>query len=290
MKRFQGIYWRQFGLTAGMVLLTLLLLGTSFFTLTYTYMMTEKRDELQEKAELMAELTATYSPAYSQVFGSENQGMRIIAQVAASLSDIDFLIWDIPTNTLLTTDAALEGMEITLPGQITRAVQEGRTYSGMSRLNVYPSSKYVVAVPVRTTGLLGQEEISGMVMAITEAQSLTEMWRAFLGIFAMTSITVILIAFVASSVSAMQQTKPIKEMVQVTRRFAEGNFDARVQPLNRNDELSELAEAFNAMAQSLQQTERQRSEFVANISHELKTPMTTITGYAEGILDGTIPK
>ena len=49
MKRFQGIYWRQFGLTAGMVLLTLLLLGTSFFTLTYTYMMTEKRDELQER-------------------------------------------------------------------------------------------------------------------------------------------------------------------------------------------------------------------------------------------------
>ena len=57
----------------------------------------------------------------------------------------------------------------------------------------------------------------------------------------------------------------------------------------RCDEVGELAEAFNAMADSLQETERQRREFIANISHELKTPMTTISGYAEGILDGTIP-
>ena len=46
MKRFQGIYWSQFALTAGMVLLTLLLLGTSFFTLSYTYLMSERQQEL----------------------------------------------------------------------------------------------------------------------------------------------------------------------------------------------------------------------------------------------------
>ena len=56
MKRFHGIYWQQFGLTAGMVLLTLLLLGTSFFTLTYTYIMREKQNELVQKAELMAQV------------------------------------------------------------------------------------------------------------------------------------------------------------------------------------------------------------------------------------------
>ena len=81
--RFHSIYWRQFALTAGMVLLTLLLLGTSFFTLTYTYIMSEKKEELQEKAVMMAELSATYSrdyPLYSPIFGGENQGIRIIAQ------------------------------------------------------------------------------------------------------------------------------------------------------------------------------------------------------------------
>ena len=289
-KRFHNIYWRQFTLTAGMVLLTLLLLGTSFFALTYTYIMNEKKDELLEKAVMMAELSATYSkdyPLYSPIFGGENQGMRIIAQVASSLSDIDFLIWDTQTNTLLTTDTRLEGQEVSLPGKITDRVLSGGSYAGMSSLNIYPNARYVVAVPIRP--VYDSEGVQGMVLAVTEAKSLTGMWRGFLGIFGMTSITVLLIAFVASSFTAMQQTRPIQEMAAAARRFAEGNFDARVQTTDRDDEVEELAEAFNAMAESLQQTERQRREFIANISHELKTPMTTITGYADGILDGTIP-
>lgn len=292
MKRFQGIYWRQFTLTAGMVLLTLLLLGTSFFTLTYTYIMSEKQDELQEKAELVAELTQTYSTndtMYDAAFG-RGQGLQIIAQVAASLSDIDFLIWDPISSTLLTTDSTLDGRAISLPAKVTERVMGGNTYSGISDLNIYPTKKYVVGVPIVSKTLIGTSEVQGMVLAVTETHSLTEMWRGFLGIFGVTSITVILIAFVASSVTAMRQTKPIKEMAVATRRFAAGNFDTRVNNYGRDDEVGELADAFNAMAESLQQTERQRREFIANISHELKTPMTTITGYAEGMLDGTIPQ
>ena len=62
MKRFHGIYWSQFALTAGMVLLTLLLLGTSFFTLSYTYLLSEKQQELQEKAQMVADLCARRLP------------------------------------------------------------------------------------------------------------------------------------------------------------------------------------------------------------------------------------
>mgnify|MGYP005809672835 CR=1 FL=1 len=290
MKRFHGIYWSQFALTAGMVLLTLLLLGTSFFTLSYTYLMSEKQQELQEKAQMVADLTQAYANSGSlpETFGGRNQGLQIIAQVAASISDIDFLIWDTGSNTMLTTDNALEGMEISLPTAVTRRLLSGDTYTGMTNLNIYTTRKYVVGVPVFSETFQGTE-VSGMVLAVTEANSLMEMWRGFLGIFAMTSITVILIAFVASSVTAMRQTKPIKEMAVAARRFAGGNFDIRVNTSGRDDEVGELAEAFNAMADSLQQTEQQRREFIANISHELKTPMTSISGYAEGILDGTIP-
>ena len=54
-------------------------------------------------------------------------------------------------------------------------------------------------------------------------------------------------------------------------------------------EINELAASFNAMANSLEKAETQRREFVANVSHELKTPMTTIAGFLDGMLDGTIP-
>ena len=117
--------------------------------------------------------------------------------MAASISDIDFLIWDTGSNTMLTTDEALEGLEISLPSAVTRRVLSGGTYTGMTDLNIYSSRKYVVAVPITSDTLLGPK-VAGMVLAVTEANSLTEMWWAFLGIFALTAITVILIAFVAS--------------------------------------------------------------------------------------------
>ena len=83
---------------------------------------------------------------------------------------------------------------------------------------------------------------------------------------------------------------PLKGMCAFAHKFAHGEVDTRItEYTNRKDEIGELAIAFNAMADSLAQAEQKRSEFVANVSHELKTPMTTIAGFADGILDGTIP-
>ena len=97
------------------------------------------------------------------------------------------------------------------------------------------------------------------------------------------------VAFVVSSVTAFRQVKPLKEMAEATRKFGHGEFDTRVKVSARGDEIDDLAEAFNLMAESLAKAEAERSEFIANVSHELKTPMTTIAGFADGILDGTIP-
>ena len=79
-------------------------------------------------------------------------------------------------------------------------------------------------------------------------------------------------------------------MLKGTRAYAAGNFDMRIEDEGRSDEIGELARSFNMMADSLLETERQRRDFIANISHELKTPMTSIAGYTDGILDGTIPQ
>ena len=115
------------------------------------------------------------------------------------------------------------------------------------------------------------------------------MWRGFIGMFFMTAVTVLLLAFVVSAWLSLRQSRPISEMAEATRRFADGNFDIRMRGYDDPLEIAELAASFNNMADSLQETERQRREFIANVSHELKTPMTTIAGYTDGILDGTIP-
>ena len=287
MGRFKGIYWRTFTVTVGMVALTLVLLGASFFALTYSYIMSEKRGELEDKAEIITQLavSAYERPDVLQFWGGVSTDLAELLDVAQRMSDTNFLIWMPSLGGYISTDISINNTTFSLPKDITSRLSKGDRYAGTTDLGIYEKPRFVVAVPARTseTGI-----VVGPVLAIAEPNAMTEMWGAFMGIFGMTAITVLLIAFVATATTTMQQTKPIRDMAAAARRFAEGNFDARVHNTNREDEIGELIDAFNAMADSLQKTEQQRREFIANISHELKTPMTTIAGYADGILDGVI--
>lgn len=71
------------------------------------------------------------------------------------------------------------------------------------------------------------------------------------------------------------------------RYIAEGNFEKKI-IINRKDELGELAESFNVMADELNRQENTKRMFISSLSHDLRTPLTTIKGYTQGILDGTI--
>lgn len=81
---------------------------------------------------------------------------------------------------------------------------------------------------------------------------------------------------------------PVKEMTMAVRRFGEGDFSAKLNVTGEN-EFGFLANSINEMAASISATEETRKSFISNVSHELKTPMTTIGGFIDGILDGTIP-
>ena len=82
---------------------------------------------------------------------------------------------------------------------------------------------------------------------------------------------------------------PLREMSGITKRFAKGRFDRRVK-VHGNDEIADLGTAFNRMADSLEQLETMRNSFISNVSHDLRTPMTTILGFIEGITSGAIPE
>ena len=280
-KRFRGLYWRQLFVTAGMVMLTLFLLGASFFSLSYNYARSQKSEELGEKAQMVAQIASGYLRT------GQEEDLRQLATFAATVSEVDFLICDTEGHVGLSTDAAMEGLVVTMPEEMTQEVLEEQISARRSDLNgFYEAKRFIVGVPIY---IEGDSEPAGIAFAVSTSASLDSMWQGFIGLFFMTALVVLMISFMASSVTAMRQVQPIREMAQATRRYAEGDFDVRMRDYGRDDEVGELAASFNTMAETLQQTERQRREFIANISHELKTPMTTIAGYTDGILDGTIP-
>ena len=288
--RFQGLYWRQMFITVGMVLLTLMLLGASFGSLSYNYARSQKSGEIRTKAVVMSQLSVNYleSGRFLTIEELQNdRDFRQLASFAATVSDVHFMICDREGHVLLSTDKDLTGMTVTMPAKMTREIMEqGETSARDDLGGLYENKRFVVGVPAvnPTSG-----EVVGEVFAVSTSASLDAMWQGFIGLFFMTAFVVLMISFMASSVTTMRQIQPIREMAAATRQYAEGNFDIRMNDYGRDDEIGELAASFNNMAESLQQTERQRREFIANISHELKTPMTTIAGYTDGILDGTIP-
>ena len=219
MSRFKGIYWRTFTVTVGMVALTLVLLGASFFSLTYSYIMTEKRSELKDRAEIIAQMSLdAYAKTSSWL--AQQEDLRTMVDVARQMSGTDFLIWIPQKGEFLGTSSELNNQKISLPDAMYQKLAKGEVYMGVSTLGFYERPRAVVAVPARMEGWV---EI-GPVLAIAEPNTMTEMWRAFLGIFGMTAVTVLLIAFVATATTTMQQIKPIRDMASASRKFAEGNL------------------------------------------------------------------
>ena len=288
--RIRGLYWRQMFVTAGMVMLTLMLLGASFFSLSYNYARNQKSEEIGNRASVMSRLSVSYLESGRYLTMEELQDdpdFQRLASFAAAVSDLHFMICDKEGHVLLSTDQSLDGMVVTMPEAMTREIMEKGSSARRDNLGgLYENKRFVVGVPAVNPE---SGETVGEVFAVSTTSSLDSMWKGFIGLFFMTALVVLMISFMASSVTTMRQIQPIREMAAATRQYAEGNFDIRMNDYGRDDEIGELAASFNNMAESLQQTERQRREFIANISHELKTPMTTIAGYTDGILDGTIP-
>ena len=102
-------------------------------------------------------------------------------------------------------------------------------------------------------------------------------------------IEIIISAIVIKIVTNQIIIRPIDNINNVAKRLAKGEVEKRV-VVNCNNEIGELAESFNMMAESLEKSDTKRREFISNVSHELRSPITSIKGFIGGILDGVIPR
>ncbi|MDL2234989.1 cell wall metabolism sensor histidine kinase WalK [Christensenellaceae bacterium OttesenSCG-928-L17] len=102
------------------------------------------------------------------------------------------------------------------------------------------------------------------------------------------SLLAILVAVLAVYYLTTYITKPIVEMNSTVRKYSKGEFALRLNA-EGTDEVAQLAKSFNAMAEELNALEQTRRSLVANVSHELRSPISSIRGFLEAIQDGTVP-
>ena len=144
-QKFRTIYWQNFALTASIVMLTLALLGASFFALSYAYAADERSDEMAQKASVVARLVASYASS------GDVRDMREMAGVAASMTDVDFLVCSTEGSVLLTTDENLVDHVLTVPSDVMETALSGERYSARTTLGgIYESKRFVVGVPIES--------------------------------------------------------------------------------------------------------------------------------------------
>ena len=167
-----------------------------------------------------------------------------------------------------------------------KALRKNGSYSGGGYFRGLTGgdADFINGVPVRTA-----DGVSGFAFATTSMKPLFSYLYETLFTYLFSVLVMLLAAFVVIYTTTTQLTAPLQEMSRAAQRFGKGDFDARVK-VEGSDDIAVLAGSFNQMAESLAEFEKNRRSFVANVSHDLRTPMTTIGGYIDGILDGTIPR
>ncbi len=142
--------------------------------------------------------------------------------------------------------------------------------------------------------LLGKEiatkgKLCGFVFVITGIENEAALYNSVRRTVVTASVWILLAAVVAVYIITERIIHPLKSMKKAAKSFADGDFSARVTVYGQ-DEIAELGEAFNNMAESLDNFEKMRNSFLASVSHDLRTPMTTISGFIDGITSGAIPE
>ena len=297
-----NIFFKYFVIFAAIFLVSFMILGASIEIMVNAYSLHEKTELLEENTRAVAEsisnsfivdnMNSYYSYDKEQVCESLN--------MISSCIDSEIIVCDVGGQAIFCKDQvgfnAYRDQSMVCKDHKSFKVDDKylqRVYEGasVSKILIDGEQYYIVGNPIVSERTYGQFTVSGniigSVFAITPAGTSTIV-RATLRAFFVVALLCLSIGFVMIWALTKRMVTPLQQMSNAAKSFAVGDFSYRVN-IEGNDELSDLGNAFNDMADALDKLESSRRSFVANVSHELKTPMTSIAGFIDGILDGTIP-
>lgn len=278
--KIKSIFTKQLLLYVGTLLAVFILVGITLSMVYTQHYMDEAKENLINQG---MKISKEYKKAY--YFTGDLSNLEYELQILEGYMAASIFFIDKNGVVVLTSPGindAWIGQAIANEGVI-KSVLEGNVVTLQGKINgMFDEPVLTVGYPLQT------DQIAGIFMCT----SMTEIERSLQGMYKMGFIiltAVMSIGIVLVYIFSKKITKPLLQMNEATKVIAGGNFEQRIE-IKSEDEIGQLAESFNHMAESLDKYEKVRRDFIANVSHDLRSPLTSIQGFLGAILDGTIPQ
>ncbi len=262
----------------------LFIIGIGLSIQMYNYSIAEKHASLEHAAIRVSEMTDDLY--YDHSLWKEQMLRGFIASMSND-GNIHVIVCDTNGQIFLTSDEYGNSyINSVIDHDILHETKNSEVYTDIGTMgDLYKGKNYTVGISAKND--IG--EPIAYVYVTTSIESVYVLMDYVRNLFTLLALVVFILAAIISYFVVKKMTRPINQIATASARFARGDFSSRV-PVQSKDEIGEMTSAFNNMADSLEKSEDLRRTFIANVSHELRSPMTSITGFVDGILDGTIPK
>ena len=243
--------------------------------LTYRYLIRERANSLYSEATL---ISSTYSET-----GNLNLSTDAVSQQLKAVSTfLDVDIWIVDRNGKVLSDTAEDAHKnIEIPD--FDSTMTGLRYKLGRYHDLYPAEVLSVMAPVTrgyTTG--------GYVLIHEPVENIVASQNDILNIVYLTALIIFILSLLIMAVFYVIVYRPLKRITEGATKYAAGDYHYKI-TTNSEDEMGYLAETLNFMSDEISKSDDYQKQFIANVSHDFRSPLTSIKGYVEAILDGTIP-
>lgn len=261
-----------FTVILGMVLVFLAWVLSMWFKSNF---FTEKRTQFEKCGSYISKTVDSYKNEGREISMDKLQAIVDMSSIAINA---DILVGDYKGNIYMNSQNKNWDSEFYISEGNIRSLKNGISVE-------YINNNYIYMYPIEK-----DSDLDGIIIMTSPLSTINaQLHKIYLIIWISALCTMIFASAVLSLFSKRILVNPLSEINNAAKRFANGEVQKRVY-IKSKDEIGELANSFNIMAESLEKVENNRREFISNVSHELRSPITSIKGFIAGIIDGVIPK
>ncbi len=274
-----------FRLMASFALVIIVIIGTVFF---FTYQTTRGEiSRIGERLQTAQDRRVETELARYYQFARTWDGVQPQVVQWGNLYNLRIILTDNAGIVLADSEGKLTGTRYTSKEPDRPVVTFSPRFGGFLRTGQETTAPDQTAAPVMGTGAAGILHIIHNEAADINRASLQITYNTIGRFFLWGGLLAVAIALLLTFILSRHILAPVKALASATREFGKGDFSHRVDFKDRG-EMGELGSSFNAMADDLERNERLRRNMVADVAHELRTPISNLRGYLEAISDGLV--